>query len=745
MPVKPKISFAICVGEESHSFVELIDFLKKYKKAEDEIVVISDFSKSVKIKECIKKVDKHIFRKLLNDFASHKNIFFSLCKNEYIFNLDSDELPSEYLIKNIHNLIAESSHDLYWIPRLNYFTGVGDDEIKKMGMSIDKDKNNAVNFPDYQGRIYRNDKKLKWKRKLHEQINGATNSKKLKYSDGYYITHTKTKNNLKKSKTLYKNLINYNPPISSLGVVCCYFNPCNYKSKFLNFVKFLNSIEATGINPLVIEAYSDNSLHRIYKLTDSVISIKTDSIFWKKEQLLNIGIDALLKKKYEYIAWVDADITFNENDWWKQVIVATEFYGVVQIFANSVKQKVTPALQHKHSSAYMLSHTNTEHDLQIILSRKNEPGYGHCYHRSFLEKNNLYDLSIIGGGDILNLIGFYYNEQTHKTILNDRFFSNMTDEFKQTYVEWCKRNKKVVNGIGYANVDITVLFHGNKSDRKYVTREHILSKHRYNPITDLSIKDKVYQIKKLSIKNEIYNHFLSRNEDVNLTYSDLELVSKIKQMMSTSKLDFIQNEIYSHINNKHIKNKLSDYVITDEKRMLVAVRSAESLFSINRIPIPCKILIDGNVSPCLNSFTNFKNHGPFGIFLQFICTFYEELPRVVYFTHNQTNVDLYSNFIKIFEDNYTEFNPVVGKLRILHIDQHTKIKNYRTLRVWYKETINKAYDEKYKTFVGSCFSIPRTVIHKKPISFYATTLRAYKQYPEKEEYMLKFAFYSLFQ
>lgn len=65
MQVKPKISFAICVGEESHSFVELIDFLNKYKKAGDEIVVISDFSKSVIIKEYIKKVDKHIFSEII--------------------------------------------------------------------------------------------------------------------------------------------------------------------------------------------------------------------------------------------------------------------------------------------------------------------------------------------------------------------------------------------------------------------------------------------------------------------------------------------------------------------------------------------------------------------------------------------------------------------------------------------------------------------------------------------------------
>tara|TARA_B100001093_G_scaffold339651_1_gene324421 strand:+ start:11076 stop:13313 length:2238 start_codon:yes stop_codon:yes gene_type:complete len=745
MQARPNISYAICVSEETDSFVKLIDFLKIHKSKSDEIVVISDFSKCKKIKNYLHKVDKFIYRKLLDDFSFHKNIFFSLCKNEYIFNLDADEIPSLNLIKKIHELVANRDTDLFWIPRLNFFSGITKKELANQEIKIDNDKHGAINFPDYQGRIYKNDNKLRWKRKLHEQIKGAKTMRKLKYTDDFYLEHRKTKKNYEISKKLYSNLQNYNPSKNSFGVVCCYFNPCNYKSKFLNFVKFLNSIHSTGIYPLVIETYSSKSLYRIDNLTTNIISIDTESLFWKKEQLLNIGIKQLLNKKFEYIAWVDADIIFSDTDWWKRVIFATKFYGVTQIFSHSYKEKVHPLEKEKDSSAYQLTHTDTDRDIKCLLQRKAEPGYGHCYHRSFLEKNLLFDLSIIGGGDILNLIGYYYNENSHDLILNDRFFSQMTNAFKNSFVDWCKKNKKLKHGIGYANVHITTLFHGNKSDRMYVSREHILSKHRYNPNTDLKIKNQIYEIKNLGIKCDIEKYFHNRNEDKHISPTDLELINKIQQTKLNKNIQFIQNEIYSFMVNKNTKNKMSEFIINDHTEMLVAVRETETLFSINRIKMKCKILIDGNVSPCIESFAKIENYGAFGIFLYFICTFYDELPNLVYFAHNNTNKDFHSEFFRKSTSPVNGFCAIIGKVTSLNINQHSKIKNYKSPRIWYNETANMPYNQKYKTFIGCCFSLSKNTIYKKPLSFYANLLKSYTRNPKNEEYMLRFAFYSLFQ
>lgn len=742
MQARPKISYAICVKDEVDSFVKLIDFLLKHKKQDDEIVVISDYSTSPLVKNYINKVDKFVFKKLMFDFASHKNIFFSLCRNEYIFNLDADELPSDRLISDIHTIISERNVDLIWLPRLNLFNGYSEQEIKNFGWNVDKSKNNAINFPDYQGRVYKNCNELRWKNKLHEQIKGARIVKKLKYNEGYYLTHIKTKSAQDKSNYLYNNLLNFNPDVKSLGIVCCYFNPCNYKSKFLNFVKFINGLHSSGLNPLVVETYSNTSLYRVNNLTNNIISIETKSIFWKKEQLLNIGIKNLLKQNYKYIAWVDADIIFRNKDWWKSVIIATEFYGVIQIFSHSYKENVTTDA-FANSSAYELCGVDKTLDLKNILQRKTEPGYGHCYHRSFLEKNLLYDLSIIGTGDLLNLIGFYYSENTHDIIMNDRFFRGMSTEFKNSYIKWCNQNKKLKHGVGYANVEITTMYHGNKKDRRYVTRENILRDNNYNPYTDLNKRNQIYEIQNQTIRRDIINHFYNRNEDNNISFSDDIIIDKINNQDRSYDLEFSQNEIYKMVNTQTEKNKISEFEITDNEEMLIAVRTNEKLLSVNRIELKCKLLVDAKTKPCINSFSAFQSHGPFGVLLEFICEFYHKLPNVIYFTQNNSTPFIKDNFARIKLEANKNFYPIVGKIKPIGYGMHTKIKNYKSLWVWYKENINDTYSEQNKMFIGNSFAIIKKSIHKRPVQFYVSLLARYKINPTNEEHLLKIAIYDL--
>ena len=63
--------------------------------------------------------------------------------------------------------------------------------------------------------------------------------------------------------------------------VCSYFNPCNYYSRFLNFIEFINSIKEQNINLLVVEAYSVKSKYRI-DFSQKYLSLK----FYKKIVLL---------------------------------------------------------------------------------------------------------------------------------------------------------------------------------------------------------------------------------------------------------------------------------------------------------------------------------------------------------------------------------------------------------------------------------------------------------------------------
>lgn len=746
MQVNPSISFAICVSEETESFIELVDFINLHKKEKDEIIVISDFSKCERIKEYLEtKVDKYIYRKLLYDFASHKNIFFSICNGDYIFNLDSDELPSETLIKEVHSIILKHQCDLFWLPRLNYFDGVDEKTAKHWGWSIDKDKNNAINFPDYQGRIYKNNNKLRWNKKLHEQIVGATSRIQLKYTDDYYLRHTKSIDDQANSNRLYKELTNYNPPQSDIGVVCCYFNPCDYKSKFLNFSKFLSEIRSTNIEPLVVESYTENSKYRVNKLTKNCISIKTESVFWMKEQLLNVGIKRLLVKNYKYIMWIDADIKFNKIDWWKDVILATEFYGVAQIFSNSKKENVKSENKEKNSSAYKLTHCNKKNDTHILLDRKGEPGYGCCYHRSFLEKNLLFDLAVVGGGDLLNLIGFYYCKETHDIILRDRFFKNTTYDFKIEFINWCKRNKKIKNGVGYANLDIDVMFHGNEVNRRYINREKILKQCEFTPTTDIELNNGIYLIKNKSLEQKLKEYFINRKEDEKLSKKNNEEVTKIYKDNSYVNCNFSVNKEITTLEKFTTKQCLSKFKITDSDIVLVGARIKNELFSLKNFGISCNVLVDGGVDVCLNSFTHKPTYSSFGIFLSFIVTHYNSLPNYVVFANNEKQKNIASKISKSSILNSNSFCVIDGVLSKTNISPHLKIKNHNTIRNYYRQTLNQIYTEDTTKYTGTCFSVPRKCVYRKPKMFYSKILKQYEKNPDKEEHFLRLSFYNLFK
>ena len=96
----------------------------------------------------------------------------------------------------------------------------------------------------------------------------------------------------------------------NLCVVSSYFNPCNYISKFLNCIDFIQHIKSFEIECIIVESINSDSKYCIKSVYDNVISVKSPSVYWQKESLLNIGIQVAIEKNYDYIAVLDNDIEF---------------------------------------------------------------------------------------------------------------------------------------------------------------------------------------------------------------------------------------------------------------------------------------------------------------------------------------------------------------------------------------------------------------------------------------------------
>ena len=189
-----KISYSILTHNETDSLEKLLRFLVKWKDEGDEIIILDDFSDNQKTKELLDfYVSAHdiVFeqRNLLGDFAGQKNYLKSMCSGDYSFNIDSDEMISRWFIKNVHDILDENPIDLIYLPRINTVDGLTQQHVQQWGWSVNEE--GWVNFPDWQGRIFKNRPNIKWERPVHEMIIGFQTYAHLPTEKPFCMLHYK--------------------------------------------------------------------------------------------------------------------------------------------------------------------------------------------------------------------------------------------------------------------------------------------------------------------------------------------------------------------------------------------------------------------------------------------------------------------------------------------------------------------------------------------------------------------------
>ena len=191
-----KISYSMLVHNETDTLEKLLKFLTKWKQSDDEIVILDDFSDNEKTKQILDfYVSAHDIvyeqRNLLGDFASQKNYLKNMGSGDYSFNLDADEMISLWLIKNIHEIIdANEGIDLIYLPRINTVDGLTQQHAQAWGWQVNQE--GWINFPDWQGRVFRNRPNIRWQYKVHEMITGYQTYATLPQDKPFCILHPKT-------------------------------------------------------------------------------------------------------------------------------------------------------------------------------------------------------------------------------------------------------------------------------------------------------------------------------------------------------------------------------------------------------------------------------------------------------------------------------------------------------------------------------------------------------------------------
>jgi hypothetical protein len=206
-----KISYAITVCNELEEIKRLISFLHQHKRPEDEICVLLDKPKaspellyqlSIYSSEGFIVLKESEFKE---HFADWKNELTRMCSGDYIFQIDADELPNEYLIKSLPEILeTNSSVETYVVPRVNTVENLTPEHIAKWGWNVNE--NGWVNWPDYQWRIYKNTSDIKWKNKVHEVIEGYKTMAQLPAYEDLALYHPKTIERQEKQNNFYNTL-----------------------------------------------------------------------------------------------------------------------------------------------------------------------------------------------------------------------------------------------------------------------------------------------------------------------------------------------------------------------------------------------------------------------------------------------------------------------------------------------------------------------------------------------------------
>lgn len=296
--------------------------------------------------------------------------------------------------------------------------------------------------------------------------------------------------------------------------VTCFFNPCGFKSLLRNYFAFSSELRRQGVPLLTVEcAFGDGD----YQIPESEVRVRSQSIMWQKERLLNHAMN-FLPDDCDYVAFLDCDVLFSHDDWHEKTVDVLQGCDVAQTFqrvGHLAKGEVRwdgNVVEDRHPGVAFQATTNQN---WLWKRRRRElpwahPGFGWAFRREFLHDLGLYERSICGGGDTIfvNCIldCFYIHDFAKKH--NQKLIADV--------MKYCKKLREKKPVLGYVPVEIGHLYHGSLESRNYFRRSAIYSIFDFDPEVDIAIGDGAWEW--ATPKNQMHEllktYFTCRNEDM---------------------------------------------------------------------------------------------------------------------------------------------------------------------------------------------------------------------------------------
>jgi hypothetical protein len=269
-----------------------------------------------------------------------------------------------------------------------------------------------------------------------------------------------------------------------LCVILCLFNVAQSQEKLRNFTLCHSLFRTSGIPSIVVECgFGDDPW--ILGPSAEVMQLRTSAALWQKERLINCGL-ARVPDRCTKVAWIDADILFQNSDWAVRASALLDDLAVVQLADRIVRplrgsQRYAGGGQVQESfAAIYVEHPNAM--LPGNFERHGHPGFAWAARRSVLDQVGLYDACITGGGDHVMAHAFCGDWESP-------CLTRMMGPDSLWYrhaVAWAKRAYPLVRArLGVVEGTALHLWHGALASRRYNRRDEALRNARFDPNQDL--------------------------------------------------------------------------------------------------------------------------------------------------------------------------------------------------------------------------------------------------------------------
>lgn len=316
--------------------------------------------------------------------------------------------------------------------------------------------------------------------------------------------------------------------LSKFYVVTPYSNHVRYRSRRGLFLDFQKRMTAAGVNLSVAELAFGR---RPFVVTDPTnklhVQLRTQDEMWHKENIINIAISRL-PADWQYVAWIDGDVSFDRLDWAQETVHQLQHYEVVQMWQSAVDmgpQGQAMNTFQSFASCYLqglpLKGASTRPGPYYYAQpSKNgaiywHPGFAWAANRSAIDgMGGLLDRAILGAADHhMALCMINRADLSLPSPINGRY--------SEYVLNWQLNAERFVRrDIGFVPGTILHHWHGKKVDRKYWDRWKVLQKWDFDPVRDLKRDwQGLYQVvddgspRSIGLRDGLRQYFRSRNED----------------------------------------------------------------------------------------------------------------------------------------------------------------------------------------------------------------------------------------